>query len=74
MLRLAARRDESPIGGFVASWQQWERLIPALRMLVLFGAAVGALLLLADPRYRDFPYALYALPLLALLTLRGLSV
>ena len=60
--------------GFVASWQQWGRLIPALRMLVLFGAAVGAVLLLADPRYREFPYARYALPLPALLTLRGMTV
>lgn len=74
VLRLSGRSDESTVAGFVASWQQWARLIPALRMLVLFGAAVGALLLLADPRYRDFPYALYALPLPALLTLRSLSV
>ncbi|MDR2875694.1 MAG: glucan 1,3-beta-glucosidase [Methylobacillus sp.] len=51
----------------------WARLIFALRLFVLFGATVGALLLLADPRYRDFPLALYALPLPALLTLRGLS-
>ncbi|MDR2220375.1 MAG: glucan 1,3-beta-glucosidase [Methylobacillus sp.] len=49
------------------------RLASSLRMLVFFSAAVGALLLLADPRYRDFPLALYALPLPALLTLRGMS-
>lgn len=76
VLRLAMHRDEGLITGFATSWQLQPstRLIPALRMLVLFGAAVGALLLLADPRYRDFPYTLYALPLFALLTLRGLSV
>lgn len=71
---LTARRNESGIVGFMETWQlNRKRLVPALRMLVLFAGAAGALLLLADPRYRDFPYALYALPLLALLTLRGFS-
>lgn len=34
----------------------------ALRALFLFGAAVMALLLVFDPRYRDFPLALHAVP------------
>ena len=49
-------------------------MIAALRITVLFCAATAALLLLADPRYRDFPYWIYAVPLLSLLTLRGQSV
>lgn len=34
----------------------------ALRAILLFAAAVAALLLLIDPRYRDFPTLLYLLP------------
>lgn len=39
------------------------RILPGLRSGILFAAATASLLLLADPRYRDFPYWLYLLPL-----------
>lgn len=74
VLGLAAKNENSPITGFSEAWRQRRALaIPALRLGVLFSAATAAVLLLADPRYRDFPYALYALPVLGLLTLRGYS-
>jgi glucan 1,3-beta-glucosidase len=74
VLAVSARRTSLPLPGFVQSWQQQrERLISTLRMCILFAAATGALLLLADPRYRDFPYWLYALPLPALLLLGRLT-
>ena len=38
------------------------RGLGALRILFLFGAAFVSLLLVFDPRYRDFPLALYAVP------------
>lgn len=37
-------------------------VLGALRGLVMFGAAVAALLLLVDSRYRDFPILLYLTP------------
>lgn len=40
-----------------------------LRLALLFAGATAALLLLADPRYRDFPTLLYAIPALSLGTL-----
>ncbi|HRW60561.1 MAG TPA: hypothetical protein P5340_07895, partial [Defluviicoccus sp.] len=39
--------------------------LSALRLAVLVGAATHSLALVADPRYRDFPVALYAGPALA---------
>ena len=38
------------------------RAFSVLRAALLFAAAVAALLLAFDPRYRDFPLWLYALP------------
>jgi exo-beta-1,3-glucanase (GH17 family) len=73
VLGMAARKDQV-YPGFLEAWQQRRnRWLPALRMVVLFSAATAALLLLADPRYRDFPIWLYALPLGALLTLGRLA-
>lgn len=75
VLAMAGRQHEVLLNGIVPAWRERGGLmIAALRMTVLFCAATAALLLLADPRYRDFPYWIYALPLLSLLTLRGLSV
>lgn len=45
----------------------------AARFAVLFGAAVVALLLALDPRYRDFPLALYAGPALGLALLAWIA-
>lgn len=71
---MAGRRDQTMLPGFVESMRQkQDRWIPALRMTVLFAAATAALLLLADPRYRDFPVWLYAIPLIGLLTLSRMS-
>jgi glucan 1,3-beta-glucosidase len=65
----------------LASWHQVRTgdtqgrgaLLGALRALFLFGAAVMALLLVLDPRYRDFPLPLHAVPAaaFALLALAG---
>ncbi len=53
------------------AWQQWrqsdDRLASTnaiLRALLLFACALGALWLLIDPRYRDFPSILYLIPAL----------
>lgn len=46
------------------------RPLGALRFAFLFGAAVVALLLVCNPRYRDFPLALYLLPFGSLSLLR----
>ncbi|MFZ1415967.1 MAG: exo-beta-1,3-glucanase [Defluviicoccus sp.] len=43
--------------------------LSALRLAVLVAAAAHSLALIADPRYRDFPVALYAGPALALASL-----
>jgi len=40
-------------------------LLGLLRVMLLFAAAVAALLLFADPRYRDFPTLLFLVPALA---------
>ncbi|MDR3158346.1 MAG: beta-1,6-glucan synthase [Zoogloeaceae bacterium] len=58
---------------FLTAWQRhrygrpWR--MPALRLAIYFAAALAALLLFADPRYRDFPHALYLVPLPTLLAL-----
>ncbi|THF63418.1 glycoside hydrolase family 17 protein [Pseudothauera rhizosphaerae] len=41
-------------------------LLGLLRGVLLFAAAIAALLLAVDPRYRDFPLALYLIPALHL--------
>jgi exo-beta-1,3-glucanase (GH17 family) len=74
VLGMAGRRNQNMLPGFIEAMQQRQnRWLPALRMAVLFAAATAALLLLADPRYRDFPIWLYAIPSLSLLTLNRLS-
>jgi exo-beta-1,3-glucanase (GH17 family) len=74
VLGMAGRRDRNVLPGFIEAMQHKQnRWLPALRMAVLFAAATAALLLLADPRYRDFPMWLYALPLFSLLTLSRLA-
>ena len=50
----AARR--APLQVSAAHW------LGALRAVLLFAAAVAALLLFVDPRYRDFPTLLYLFP------------
>ena len=49
-----------------AAWSTAERLLGALRFALLFAAAATALALVFDPRYRDFPLALFAPPAVAL--------
>jgi len=46
-------------------WSAAERLLGSLRFALLFGAAAAALALAFDPRYRDFPLALAAPPVVA---------
>ncbi len=65
-----ARWNGEPIPAFAAGHllRQPARLrstaatLGALRAMLLFAAAVAALLLWADPRYRDFPTLLYLAP------------
>lgn len=59
----------APIGAFVhwfnsnsAEYRSIERSLGLMRMVLLFGVATLCLLHVADPRYRDFPLALYGLP------------
>lgn len=74
VLGMAGRRGQNVLPGFMqAVRQKHDRWLPALRMALLFAAATAVLLLLADPRYRDFPMWLYAIPLLSLLTLSRLA-
>lgn len=47
----------------VATWREW--LLDDLCFLFLWTAAVMQALLVTDPRYRDFPLAVFAVPLLA---------
>jgi exo-beta-1,3-glucanase (GH17 family) len=63
-----------PFPGGVEAWRMGRgrsheavlcRQLGLLRFALLFAAAVAALLLFADPRYRDFPTLLYAIPALA---------
>ncbi|MEY2633238.1 MAG: putative glucan 1,3-beta-glucosidase [Pseudomonadota bacterium] len=60
------------------AWQQWRHgqrdastLFALLRGVFLFAAAVAALLLYFDPRYRDFPSLLYLVPALCFLLARA---
>lgn len=68
VLMAARRRDFAGLRGFLLA-EGAERVLPGLRLGLLFAAATAALLLLADARYRDFPYWLYALPLPLLLAM-----
>ncbi len=53
----AARLLRRPQG-----WRSKAALLGLLRALLLFAAAIAALLLWVDPRYRDFPTLLYLIP------------
>jgi glucan 1,3-beta-glucosidase len=53
----------------VSSWSIAERLLGSLRFALLFGAAAASLALAFDPRYRDFPLAMFAPPAVALAAL-----
>jgi glucan 1,3-beta-glucosidase len=57
----------------VSSWSTTDRLLGALRFVVLFGAAFLALGLAVDPRYRDFPLAAFAAPAAGFAALAWLS-
>lgn len=54
LLRWIRRNDQSHDGA--ARW------LGVLRLAFLFGAAFACLVLFFDPRYRDFPTAMYAVP------------
>jgi glucan 1,3-beta-glucosidase len=63
-----------PIPGGFSAWRMGRggtqqatlaRQLGLLRFSLLFAATVAAVLLFADPRYRDFPTLLYAVPALA---------
>ncbi|HRD34489.1 MAG TPA: beta-1,6-glucan synthase [Rhodocyclaceae bacterium] len=75
-----------PSGRFGSAADAWQRLrahpaaltdtttlLSLARGLVLFAAAVAALLLVMDPRYRDFPTLLYLVPALCLAPLQWLE-
>jgi glucan 1,3-beta-glucosidase len=74
-LAVARRTAHTPIPSVAQAWLRI-RAHPAslgeaatslglLRGVLLFAAAVAALLLFVDPRYRDFPTLLYLVPALA---------
>lgn len=72
-LTLARWRGEGRIPSASSAWLRLKagrdaadprQLLGLLRGILLFAAAVAALLLAADPRYRDFPLWLYLLPAL----------
>ena len=67
-LALTRWRDQTLVPE--ASWHGGHRnlptLIASLRAAILFAAAVATILLLMDPRYRDFPLWLYLAPALAI--------
>jgi exo-beta-1,3-glucanase (GH17 family) len=52
-----------------ATWSTAERSLGALRFALLFAAGAVALALVFDPRYRDFPLALFAPPAVAFVLL-----
>jgi hypothetical protein len=51
-------------GALMARWPQ-PRLLAALEAVFLLTALILQILLLVDPRYRDFPTAAFAVPLVA---------
>lgn len=78
MTRFVARPTALPktehaleaIKGFLVQRQRGKmnagQCLVLLRLLLLYAASVGALLIAVDPRYRDFPVWLYLLPALEL--------
>ncbi len=75
-LTLARWSPEGGIRSGTSAWTAWQRArlasldastrLGLLRIVLLFAAAVGALLLFVDPRYRDFPSLLFIVPALTL--------
>jgi exo-beta-1,3-glucanase (GH17 family) len=63
----AVARPWRPGGGRPRGVTDW---LGVLRFVFLFGVAAMAVLLVFDPRYRGFPWPLYALPLMALVLVR----
>lgn len=70
---LVAARPTAHIPGASLAWAEMRSAgrvelhawsLATLRLTLLFAAAVGALLLFMDPRYRDFPTLLYLAPAL----------
>ncbi|WP_332671774.1 glycoside hydrolase family 17 protein [Aromatoleum sp.] len=78
-LVLTRGATESGIVSGAAAWRAFRKrgavglgtsgYLGLLRTVLLFAAAVAALLLFADPRYRDFPTLLFLVPALAFGTL-----
>ena len=71
-----ARNPIRPIS-WHAAWQRRDRqacCLAFIHVALLFAAATAALLLCVDPRYRDFPFWLYLLPLPTLLSLARLPL
>ncbi len=78
-LVLARWPADGPLGAAAQAWARVRRsgralaepavALALLRGLLLFAAAVAALLLFVDPRYRDFPILLYLVPALVFGTL-----
>ncbi len=56
------------------TYRPLERSLGLLRTIFLFGAATVCLLHVFDPRYRDFPLALYAIPALGYALLSWIAV
>src|SRR5690606_26444485 len=56
------------------TYRPLERSLGLLRVIFLFGASLVCLLHVADPRYRDFPLAFYAIPAPVYALLSGLAV
>ncbi|MGH7104395.1 MAG: glycoside hydrolase, partial [Acetobacteraceae bacterium] len=54
-----------------AAWREW--LLDDLSFLFLWTAAVMQALLVADPRYRDFPLAVFAVPVVAVVARAALG-
>lgn len=71
----------APIGSIVRwfatnddTYRPLERSLGMLRLIFLFGMSVVCLLHVFDPRYRDFPLALYAIPALGFGMLSWMAV
>ncbi len=74
-LVLIARAAESGLASGAAAWKTFRKggaaglgasgYLGLLRTVLLFAAAIAALLLFADPRYRDFPTLLFLVPALS---------
>lgn len=78
---IGATPTPAPIGALVRwfktnedTYRPLERSLGFMRIVFLFGAAVVCLLHVVDPRYRDFPLALYAIPALGYALLAWLTL